>query len=99
MSDRIIQFLSSTATLEFIDPGQFTVQPGMILNTTNMPNAVSDAQEGIAAKQLLPAQIPYPDHQFTTVFTGAIFRSVFPIPNQNGEWQISFETTTAAPRS
>lgn len=93
--DRIIQVLSSTAALEFIDPGQFTVQPGMIINTTNMPNAVSDAQKGIAAKQLLPAQIPYPDHQFKTVFTGAIFRSVVSVPNQNGEWQISFETTAA----
>lgn len=91
--DQAVETVRSTGQLEFVDPGDSLLAQGMIINTTNKPNAVADAQEGIASGDITPDQLPYPDQTFQTVMTGDVLRSAVAYQDNLGQWQISFETT------
>lgn len=92
-ADQAVETVRSTGQLEFVDPGDFTLGQGMIINTTNKPNAVAEAQEGIAAGRVDPNAIPYPDQIFQTAMTGDVLSGAAAYQDQFGSWQISFETT------
>ncbi len=90
--DQAIETVRSTGQLEFVDPGPLQLGQGMIINTTNKPNAVADAvagENGAVASQ----QAPYPDQVFNTAMTGDVLKSAIAYQDQVGQWQISFETT------
>ncbi len=93
--DQAIETVRSTGQLEFVDPGQTTLFQGMIINTTNRPDAVAQAQEGLASGAITPDQIPYPNQVFQTAMTGEVLRSALAFQDQFGQWQIQFETSAA----
>lgn len=92
--DQAIQTLRSTGQLEFVNPGGATLADGMIINTTNRPNAVELAQTGVQSGTISPSQIPYPDRVFETAMTGTILRTALPTFDQVGQPEISFELTS-----
>ncbi|MCB0123957.1 MAG: protein translocase subunit SecD [Caldilineaceae bacterium] len=88
--DQAVETLRSTGQLEFVDPAGSTLAQGMIINTTNHPNAVQTAQEGGLVD---PSSIPYPDRVFQTAMTGEVLRDAIAAPDQYGNWQINFGLT------
>lgn len=92
-ADQAIETVQSTGQLEFVDVTGTGVSGGMIINTTGRPTAVTDAAEGLAAGQIDPSQIPYPDQVFQTVMTGDVLRSAVAYQDNLGTWLIGFETT------
>lgn len=93
--DEAVETLRSTGQLEFVNPAGASLSSGMIVNTTNRPNAVQLAQTGIQSGTISPSQIPYPDKVFETVMTGSILKTALPTRSQLGQPQISFELTSA----
>lgn len=93
--EQAIETVQSTGQLEFVNPGSITLSSGMIINTTHKPNAVAEAQEGIASGTISASQVPYPDQVFTTVMTGDVLRNATALQDNLGQWQISFETTSS----
>ena len=91
--DQAVETIRSTGQLEFVEPAGAQLAGGMIINTTNHPNAVADAQAAIEAGTLEPAAIPYPDQVFQTVMTGDVLRNALPTQGQFGQWEIGFELT------
>ncbi len=92
--DRAIETIRSTGQLEFVDPGDATLQSGMIINTTNRPNAVAEAQKAMEEGLMEQRPIPYPDRVFETAMTGDILRNAVATQDQYGQWQINFELTS-----
>jgi len=92
--DQAVETVRSTGQLEFVAPGNFSLSQGMIINTTNKPNAVADAQAGVAAGRVDPSAIPFGEQPFETVMTGDVLRSASAYQDQFGAWQIAFETTS-----
>lgn len=93
--DQAIQTIRSTGQLEFVEPLNQQMMDGMIINTTNRPDAVAQAvnqaeAQGILAQELF---IPYPTQIFETVMTGDILRTAIATQDQFGQWQIQFELT------
>lgn len=93
--DQAIETIRSTGQLEFVDPGGTMLGQGMIINTTNRPDAVSRFLENLEGSDVLPQQIPYPDQIFNTVMTGDILRSALAVQNEFGQWLIQFDLTSA----
>ncbi|MBX3012107.1 MAG: protein translocase subunit SecD [Caldilineaceae bacterium] len=94
-ADQAVETIRSTGQLEFVDPGGNTLASGMIINTTNHPNAVANAQSGIASGDILLSEIPYPDQIFTTAMTGDVLANATAAPNQFNQWIINFSLTSA----
>jgi len=88
--DQAVETLRSTGQLEFVDPAGTTLAKDMIINTTNHPNAIQNAQAG---GTIDPASIPYADRVFTTAMTGEVLSGAVATPDQYGQWQINFTLT------
>lgn len=93
-ADQAVETIRSTGQLEFVDPAGSTLNKGMIINTTNNPNAIAKAQSGIQSGDIDPAQIPYPEQQFNTVMTGDVLADAIAAPNEFGQWRINFTLTS-----
>jgi protein-export membrane protein SecD len=93
--DQAINTIRSTGQLEFVEPGGAMLGSGMVINTSNHPEAVQRLQAAIAVGQALPQQAPYPDRVFQTVMTGDILRTAIATQDQLGQWQIQFDLTSA----
>lgn len=93
--DQAVETIRSTGQLEFVDPQGTQLQQGMIINTTNHPTAVADAQAGITAGTQDPAMIPYPDMVFETVMTGDVLSAATARADQYGGYEIAFMLTSA----
>jgi protein-export membrane protein SecD len=91
--EQAIETIRSTGQLEFVDPGNSPLGQGMIINTTNRPDAVERFTDNLDGRDFLPGQIPYPDQTFETVMTGDILRSALAVQNEFGQWQIQFDLT------
>ncbi|MCB0061830.1 MAG: protein translocase subunit SecD [Caldilineaceae bacterium] len=89
--DQAVETLRSTGQLEFVDPAGAQLGQGMVINTTNHPNAVQTAQEGGLVD---PASLPYPDQVFQTVMTGDVLRDAVAAPDQFNQWAINFGLTS-----
>jgi len=94
-ADQAVETIRSTGQLEFVEPGGFTLNTGMIINTTNNPDAAAIAQAAIQSGAIDPAAIPYPGQVFNTVMTGDVLASATAVPNEFGQWRISFTLTSA----
>jgi protein-export membrane protein SecD len=92
--DQAVETIRSTGQLEFVDPAGAALDQGMIINTTNRPNAVEAAQEAIAAGTRDPASIPYPDQVFETVMTGDVLQTATARANEFNQWEIAFLLTS-----
>lgn len=93
-ADQAVETIRSTGQLEFVDPAGSTLNSGMIINTTNNPDAIAKAQSGIQSGDIDPAQIPYPEQQFTTAMTGDVLADAIAAPNEFGQWRINFTLTS-----
>lgn len=93
--DQAVETLRSTGQLEFVDPAGMPFASGIVINTTNRPNAASELQEDIAAGFAEPVEIPYPNQVFETVMTGDILSDARAVRDQYGQWEISFALTNA----
>ncbi len=93
--EQAVETIRSTGQLEFVDPGGATLASGMIINTTNHPNAIANAQEAIASGAIDPASIPYPDQVFNTAMTGNVLSGAVAVPNELNQWLINFSLTSA----
>lgn len=91
--EQAVETIRSTGQLEFVDPGGATLAGGMIINTTNHPNAVAAAQEGMANGTVEQGEIPYPDQVFTTAMTGDVLASATATQDQFNRWSIAFTLT------
>ena len=88
--DQAVETIRSTGQLEFVDPKGAQLQQGMIINTTNNPNAVQEVQAAIDAGTREAAPIPYPDQAFDTVMTGDVLQTATARADQFGKWEIAF---------
>ncbi|MFN8468659.1 MAG: protein translocase subunit SecD [Caldilineaceae bacterium] len=88
--DQAVETIRSTGQLEFVDPKGTQLQQGMLINTSNRPNAVKQAQDEIAAGTRETAPIPYPDQVFETVMTGDVLQTATARADQFGKWEIAF---------
>lgn len=88
--DQAIETIRSTGQLEFVDPQGAQLEQGMIINTTNNPDAVAQAQ-AVGGADILA---PYGERPFETVMTGAVLKSAVATADQLGQWQIAFELTS-----
>lgn len=94
-ADQAVETIRSTGQLEFVDPGGNTLQSGMIINTTNNPEAIAKAQSGVQSGDIDPAAIQYPDQIFNTAMTGDVLSGAVAAPDQFNQWQINFTLTSA----
>lgn len=90
--EQAINTLRATGQLEFVEPAGAQMTGGIVINTTNHPEAVSRLQEAIAAGEAAPQLTPY-DQVFETVMTGDILRTALATQDQFGQWQIQFDLT------
>lgn len=88
--DQAVETLRSTGQLEFVDPAGATLSQGMIINTTNHPQAV---QTALAGGMVDPASAPYPGQTFQTVMTGDVLSNAAAAPDQFNQWAINFGLT------
>jgi len=93
--DQAVETIRSTGQLEFVEPAGVALQQGMIINTTNRPNAATDLAEKIASgSSVVGGVIPFmPETIFETVMEGDILRNAVPTQNQFNQWQIDFAMT------
>ena len=88
--DQAIRTIQSTGQLEFVDPQGATLLQGMMINTTNHPGAVEQAQAAAASGLRDPVDAPYGSQVFQTAMTGDVLREALAMQDQLGRWQISF---------
>jgi protein-export membrane protein SecD len=88
--DQAIRTIQSTGQLEFVDPQGATLLQGMMINTTNHPGAVEQAQIAAASGLRDPVDAPYGSQVFQTAMTGDVLREALAMQDQVGRWQISF---------
>jgi len=93
-ADQAVETIRSTGQLEFVDPGGSTLASGMIINTTNNPEAIAKAQSGIESGKIDPSAIQYPDQVFTTAMTGNVLSGATATQNQFNQWTINFSLTS-----
>jgi preprotein translocase subunit SecD len=93
--DQAVETIRSTGQLEFVDPQGMPLEQGMIINTTNRPDAVQATQAAIEAGTREPAAIPYPDQVFETVMKGDVLQTATARPGQYGGYEIAFLLTSA----
>jgi preprotein translocase subunit SecD len=89
--DEAVETLRSTGQLEFVDPAGATLLQGMLINTSNHPDAV---QQAVAGGLVDTSAIPYPDQIFETAMTGDVLSSALAAPDQFNNWQINFGLTS-----
>lgn len=92
--DQAVETLRSTGQLEFVDPENEPLTQGMVINTTNHPEAAKRLQESAAAGVVLTEQPYQPERVFNTVMTGDVLRDAIPTQDQLSSYQISFELTS-----
>ena len=90
--EQAINTLRATGQLEFVDPAGAQMAGGMVINTSNHPEAVSRLQEATAEGESTPQLTPY-EQVFETVMTGDILRTALATQDQFGQWQIQFDLT------
>ncbi len=88
--DQAINTIRSTGQLEFIEPAGEQLSSGMIINTTNRPDAVARAME---ADPAAVAAAPFADRVFETVMTGDILQNALAAQDEYNQWQIQFNLT------
>jgi len=88
--DQAVETLRSTGQLEFVAPNGATLLQGMIINTSNHPEAVQKALAGGLGEN---ESIPYPDQIFQTAMTGDVLSNAIAAPDQYNNWQINFGLT------
>lgn len=88
--DQAIDTIRSTGQLEFIEPAGEQISGGMIINTTNRPDAV---QRAMQADPAAAPFAPYPDRVFETVMTGDILQNAVAAQDEFNQWQIQFSLT------
>ncbi len=88
--DQAVETLRSTGQLEFVDPAGAMLNQGMLINTSNHPEAV---QRAIAGGLVDPSIMPYPGQIFQTVMTGDVLRDAVAAPDQFNQWAINFGLT------
>lgn len=93
--DQAVETIRSTGQLEFVDPQGAQLEQGMIINTTNRPTAVQQAQAAIEAGTRDAAPIPYPDQTFETVMKGDVLKTATARADEFGKWEIAFLLTDA----
>ncbi len=92
--EKAIETLRSTGQLEFVRPDGAQLLEGIVINTTNRPDAVADTMAAIEAGLSDPVPLPYPDQVFATVMTGTVLKDAVPgLDSTTGAWQINFELT------
>lgn len=93
-ADQAVETIRSTGQLEFVDPGGKTLTSGIIINTTNNPNAIAKAQTGIEDGTISANAIPYPNDVFNTAMTGDVLSGAVAAPDQFNKWAINFTLTS-----
>jgi protein-export membrane protein SecD len=88
--DQAIDTIRSTGQLEFIEPAGEQLSGGMVINTTNRPDAVARALE---ADPSAAAFTPFADRVFETVMTGDILQNALASQDEFNQWQIQFNLT------
>ena len=88
--DQAIDTIRSTGQLEFIEPAGEQLSGGMVINTTNRPDAVARALE---ADPSAAAFTPFADRVFDTVMTGDILQNALASQDEFNQWQIQFNLT------
>lgn len=88
--DQAIKTIQSTGQLEFVDPQGTLLSQGMLINTSNHPNAVENAQAAVAAGTRDPIEAPFGTAVFQTVMTGDVLKEALATQDSLGRWQISF---------
>ena len=88
--DQAIDTIRSTGQLEFIEPAGEQLSGGMVINTTNRPDAVACALE---ADPSAAAFTPFADRVFETVMTGDILQNALASQDEFNQWQIQFNLT------
>ncbi|MBW7884719.1 MAG: protein translocase subunit SecD [Caldilineaceae bacterium] len=91
--DQAVETIRSTGQLEFVDPQGATLSQGMVINTTNKPDAVQQHLEANGEGPGDPALAPYGDRAFQTVMTGDVLRTAIARQDQFNQWEIGFELT------
>ncbi|MEZ4640990.1 MAG: protein translocase subunit SecD, partial [Caldilineaceae bacterium] len=91
--EQAINTLRATGQLEFVEPAGAQLAGGMVINTSNHPDAVAQLQEAIAAGEAAVIPTPY-EQVFETVMTGDILRTAIATQDQYGQWQIQFDLTS-----
>lgn len=93
--DKAIDTIQSTGQLEFVEPAGVALQQGMVINTTNRPNAALTLQENLESGEAIVGDVfPFmPERVFDTVMTGDILKNAVPTQNQFNAWQIDFAMT------
>ncbi len=89
--DEAVETLRSTGQLEFVTPAGATLLQGMLINTSNHPDAV---QKAVAGGLVDPSAVPYPNQIFETAMTGDVLSSALAAPDQFNNWQINFGLTS-----
>lgn len=93
--DQAVETIRSTGQLEFVNPNGAQLQQGMIINTTNRPDAVKRAQEQIDAGKMASAPMPYPDQVFETAMTGDVLKTAQAKLDNTNQWEIAFLLSSA----
>ncbi len=88
--DQAIKTIQSTGQLEFVDPQGATLEQGMMINTSNNPGAVEEAEAGVVSGLRDPITAPYGTQVFQTAMTGDVLKEALATQDQLGRWQISF---------
>ena len=88
--DQAIKTIQSTGQLEFVDPQGATLEQGVMINTSNNPGAVEEAEVGVASGLRDPIVAPYGTQIFQTAMTGDVLKEALATQDQLGRWQISF---------
>ncbi len=92
-ADQAIETIRSTGQLEFVDPQGTQLAQGMIINTTNRPDAAARAQASTDANAQDSALTPFPDQVFQTVMTGDVLQRSLATQDQFNQWEIGFALT------
>lgn len=90
--DQAVETIRSTGQLEFVEPNGIRLEQGMVINTTNRPEAAIDLEEQFATGGGVVGEVfPFMSETvFETVMTGDILQSAVPTQNQFNQWQIDF---------
>ena len=90
--EQAIDTIRSTGQLEFVDPGGAQLDQGMVINTTNRPDAVTRAQETADQENSAPPPTPF-DQVFQTAMTGDVLSQAIAKQDQYNQWEIGFALT------
>lgn len=92
-ADQAIETIRSTGQLEFVDPAGAALDQGMVINTTNRPDAVKRAQDSASKESTTPPVAPFPQQTFQTVMTGDVLKDARSKTDNLNQWEIAFQLT------